>query len=80
MPPKAHAVGEASAVTITADIPDAEVEVDGGFIGNTPSTAKLQPGLHKVTVRSGMQVWSRDLNVQPGATINVKATLKKQSL
>ena len=31
----------------------------------------------KITVKSGAQVWSRDLNVQPGATVNVKATLKK---
>ena len=79
-PSSAPVAGEVSAVTITADIPDAEVEVDGGFIGNTPSTAKLSPGLHKVTVRSGATVWSRELNVQPGATVNVKATLKKQSL
>ncbi|HYI93039.1 MAG TPA: PEGA domain-containing protein [Bryobacteraceae bacterium] len=69
--------GEISSVTIGSDIPDAEVEIDGGFIGNTPSTAKLPPGLHKITVRSGANIWSRDLNVQPGAMVNVKATLKK---
>jgi hypothetical protein len=68
---------ETSSVTISSDIPDAEVEVDGGFIGNTPSTAKLPPGMHKVTVKSGAHVWTRDLNVQPGATVNVKATLRK---
>ncbi|HYP08797.1 MAG TPA: PEGA domain-containing protein [Bryobacteraceae bacterium] len=64
-------------VTIASDIPDAEVEVDGGFIGNTPSTAKLSPGLHKITVKSGASVWSRDLNVQPGGMVNVKATLRR---
>lgn len=68
---------EVASVTITSDIPDAEVEVDGGFIGNTPSVAKLAPGMHKITVKSGANVWSRDLNVQPGASVNVKATLKK---
>jgi hypothetical protein len=68
---------EIASVTITSDIPDAEVEVDGGFIGNTPSTAKLAPGMHKITVKSGPHAWSRDLNVQPGSTVNVKATLKK---
>jgi hypothetical protein len=70
-------VAEISSVTITSDIPDAEVEVDGGFIGNTPSTAKLSPGMHKITVKSGAHAWSRDLNVQPGATVNVKAMFKK---
>jgi hypothetical protein len=68
---------EISSVTITSDVPDAEVEVDGGFIGNTPSTAKLSPGMHKITVKSGAHAWSRDLSVQPGATVNVKAMLKK---
>ena len=68
---------ELPACTITSDIPDAEVEVDGGFIGNTPSTAKLSPGMHKITVKSGAHAWSRDLSVQPGATVNVKAMLKK---
>ena len=68
---------EAASVTINSDIPDAEVEVDGGFIGNSPSTAKLAPGMHKITVKSGAHVWTRDLNVQPGATVNVKAALKK---
>lgn len=67
---------EIASVNIHSDIPDAEVEVDGGFIGNTPSAAKLPPGTHKITVKSGARVWSRDLNVQPGATVNVKATLK----
>lgn len=75
--PNAPSAAEAASVTITSDIPDAEVELDGGFIGNTPSTAKLTPGMHKITVKSGPNVWSRDLNVQPGATVNVKATLKK---
>jgi hypothetical protein len=73
----APSAAEIASVTITSDIPDAEVEIDGGFIGNTPSTAKLAPGTHKVTVKSGANVWSRDLNVQPGSTVNVKATLKK---
>ena len=68
---------EMASVMIGSDLPDAEVEIDGGFIGNTPSTAKLTPGLHKITVRSGANTWTRDLNVQPGATVNVKATLKK---
>ena len=70
--------GETASVMIGSDLPDAEVEIDGGFIGNTPSTAKLTPGVHKITVRSGANTWSRDLNVQPGATVNVKATLLKK--
>ena len=77
VPSAAAPTGELANVTITADVPDAEVELDGGFIGNTPSTLKLTPAMHKITVKSGNRFWSRDLNVQPGATINVKATLKQ---
>jgi len=68
---------EIASVTISSDLPDAEVEIDGGFVGSTPSSSKLAPGLHKVTVKHGPSIWSRDLNVQPGATINVKALLKR---
>jgi hypothetical protein len=75
--PNAPSAAEVATVTINSDIPDAEVEIDGGFIGNTPSTSKLAPGMHKISVKSGANVWTRDLNVQPGAIINVKATLKK---
>ena len=73
----APSAAEIATVTIASDIPDAEVEIDGGFIGNTPSTSKLAPGMHKITVKHGASVWSRDLNVQSGASVNVKATLKK---
>ena len=66
---------EIATVTIHSDIPDADVELESSFIGNTPSTIKLHPGMHAITVKSGSLVWSRVLNVQPGATINVKATL-----
>lgn len=76
-PSVAAAAAEVGTVTINADMPDAEVDVDGAFIGNTPSIAKLTAGLHKITVRSGAHSWSRDLNVQPGASVNVKATLRK---
>ena len=47
-------------VTITSDLPGAEIEVDGGFVGSTPSISKLTPGSHKVTVKHGANVWSRD--------------------
>jgi PEGA domain len=73
----APAAGETATVTVTSDMPDAEVEINGGFVGNTPSTNKLTPGTHKITVKSGAHMWSRDLNVQPGAAVNVKATLRK---
>lgn len=71
------ATAEPAIVNITSDLNGAEIEVDGGFIGSTPSSLKLTPGVHKVTVKHGAAIWSRDLNVQPGANVNVNAILKK---
>ena len=48
-------------MTINSDIPDAEVEIDGGFIGNTPSTANSLPERTRSPSRAELSTWSRDL-------------------
>jgi hypothetical protein len=68
---------EPAVVNINSDLPGAEIEVDGAFIGSTPSTSKLMPGIHKITVKHGAAAWSRDLNVQAGGNVNVTAILKR---
>ena len=73
----AGAAVELASLTITSDLQGAEIEVDGIFVGSTPSTAKVAPGMHKITVKHGANVWSRDLMVQPGGAVNVNAILKK---
>ena len=70
------ASSELAIVNITSDLPGAEVEINGTFVGSTPSTSKLMPGMHRITVKHGANVWSRDLNVQPGGNVNVNALLK----
>lgn len=68
---QAPVVPQTAMVRITSDVPGAEIEVDGAFIGSTPSTRQLVSGTHKITVRRGNEVWSRDLNVQGGeVTVN----------
>jgi hypothetical protein len=67
---------ELAMLNITSDIPGAEIEIDKVFIGSTPGTAKLAPGVHKITVKHGANVWSRDMMVQPGGNVNVNAILK----
>jgi len=67
---------ELATVNITSDITGAEVEVDKVFIGSTPANAKLAPGVHKITVKHGINTWSRDMMVQPGGNVNVNAMLK----
>jgi hypothetical protein len=73
----APAAAETTIVNVTADVPGAEVEINGAFVGSTPISNRLAPGTHKITVRHGSNVWSRDLSVQAGSNVNVNALLKR---
>lgn len=66
--------GQMANVRITSDSPGAEVEIDGAFVGSTPSSRQLTPGSHVITVRLGSAVWSRTLSVQ-GGDVSVNAIL-----
>lgn len=59
--------------------PGADIEVDGNFVGNTPSTMSLTPGSHEVTVKKrGFTDWSRKLNVTAGS-VRLTAELDPKS-
>ena len=65
--------GETATVSIVSESAGAEVEVNGSFVGSTPSTQKLAPDSHRIVVRNGKQIWERTLQVQPGASVTVHA-------
>lgn len=66
-------------VTITTTPPDAEVSIDGNFVGTTPATITLTPGTHQVLLaRAGYQPWSRDLLVTD-APASINAILTPQA-
>ncbi len=78
-PPAETGVANASAPRISvASSPDgADIEVDGSFVGNTPSTIELSPGEHIVVVKkSGYQPWQRKLKVT-GGEIKLTAELQQ---
>lgn len=55
--------------------PGADIEIDGGFVGNTPSTLTVAAGSHQVTVKkNGFADWSRTLKVT-GGSIHLQAVL-----
>ena len=62
-----------------ASVPDgADIEVDGGFVGNTPSDVQVSEGEHTVTVKkSGFKGWERKLKVSGGSNVHLKAELEK---
>ncbi len=62
-----------------ASVPDgADIEVDGSFVGNTPSDVQVAEGSHTVTVKKpGFKDWERTLKVSGGSSVHLNAELEK---
>jgi hypothetical protein len=57
----------------------ADIEIDGGFVGNTPSAVGVAPGQHELTVKkTGFKPWGRKITVSSGQ-VNVNAVLEPGS-
>lgn len=64
-----------ASLTIDSTPPGADIEIDGGFVGNTPSTVPVAAGRHQITVKmKGFTDWTRTLNVS-GGSIHLNAQL-----
>jgi hypothetical protein len=64
-----------ASISVESTPPGADIEVDGGFVGNTPSTVSLAPGSHQILVRKkGYADWNKTLSVT-GGTIHLNAEL-----
>jgi hypothetical protein len=74
--PQLQSVSQAS--LMVASMPSgADIEVDGGFVGNTPSTVSLAAGSHQIVVKKkGFNDWTKTLNVT-GGNINLNADLEQ---
>ena len=65
--PAAPAVAAQVAIAIDSTPPGADIEIDGGFVGNTPSSITVAAGSHQITVKKkGFADWTRTLNVTSG--------------
>jgi hypothetical protein len=73
--------GPSMATTLTMDSTPtgADIEVDGAFVGNTPSTVTLTPGSHEITVKKkGFTNWTRKMNVLSGS-VHLTADLPEET-
>jgi len=62
-------------LTVESNIPGADIEIDGNFVGSTPSTVSIPSGQHKITVKKkGYAEWSRTMNVS-GSAVHLSADL-----
>lgn len=56
----------------------ADIEVDGSYVGSTPSTLPMTPGRHKIVVRKrGFEDWERQMQFMGGET-QVQADLEEK--
>jgi hypothetical protein len=66
-------------VSINSSPRAATVTVDGVIMGNTPSSLKLPPGEHSISLSlGGYKDWVTSVTVEAGNTVSVKANLAKQ--
>jgi hypothetical protein len=64
---------------IASSVGDAEIYVDGKFVGNAPSTIPLPAGDHTIEVKAAQfSDWKRTISVTDGSDLNVKAILQPQ--
>jgi hypothetical protein len=71
---------QASAQLRISSTPEgADIEIDGNYVGSTPSTVGARPGEHQISLqKSGFKPWQRKITVSSGQ-INVNASLAPES-
>jgi len=64
---------------IASDPTGADIELDGNYVGNTPSTVAAPAGQHEISIKKpGFKPWQRKITVSAGQ-INVVAQLEGKS-
>ncbi len=66
--------GPTATLTINSDQAGADIQIDGMFIGNSPTTVPLVAGIHRVVLQQGGSAWQRDLLIT-GGSVTINATL-----
>lgn len=75
---KPATVSAASKIAISSTPASADIELDGSFVGNTPSEIDVAPGEHTLTIsKSGFKPWERKFKAT-GGNVNINAELESQ--
>ena len=71
------ATSSTSKISVSSTPANADIELDGSFVGNTPSVIDVTAGDYSVVVKkSGYKPWERKMKVT-GGVVNVSAELEK---
>jgi len=79
-PPATPAAATTSTAKLQIDStpPGADIEIDGSFVGSTPSNVQVAEGDHTVVVRkSGFKNWERKLKSSAGSSVHISSELEK---
>jgi hypothetical protein len=75
--PATPAAPAQASLSIESTPPGADIEIDGAFVGNTPSTVAVAPGSHQVAVKKkGFADWAKTLNVT-GGSVHLSAEMEQ---
>jgi hypothetical protein len=78
-----NAIGEnvasgSAKLQLGSDPNGADIELDGSFVGNSPSDVQVAEGEHTITVKkAGFKDWERKLKVTGGGSVRLNAELEK---
>jgi hypothetical protein len=73
-----NAMATSARLQIDSTPTGADIEVDGSFVGNTPSEVQITDGDHTVVVKkSGFKDWQRKLKSSVGSSVHISAELEK---
>ena len=67
---------ELGSVSILCDDTDAELYVDAGFVGNSPTNFRLPEGVHIIEVKKGDRVFKREVRILANSQITIRAKLE----
>jgi hypothetical protein len=71
--------GAAAELEVSSTPGGADIEIDGNFVGSTPSTVGVAAGPHQLSIKkAGFTPWERKITVSSGH-IKIDATLESQS-
>jgi hypothetical protein len=66
----------ADKISVSSNPANADITVDGSFVGNTPSQIDVEPGEHTLSVsKTGFKTWERKLKAS-GGNVNINAELE----
>jgi hypothetical protein len=75
----AHTQASAAQLEMSSTPEGADIEIDGNFVGSTPSTLGMAAGSHEIVIKkTGFKIWQKKLSISSGH-VKIDAVLQGDS-